>query len=655
MSDCGYEFPVIKDTEDPPPHMCLDTSDLTLPESNYPMALPSQATPTTRPPNQFVPPGYSNNITTYQPTTSGLDFNGISNPVLMDAFLAQSGKELAEIASAPIKDGNRMSREESVGISQGKICLLKTQEDRRTFYVELFNGYIKTVECVTFKSKLFFRLIFIIDGQAKIGEYHDCTVLNSAKKVGAILCEELTALEKRATDKSILSLIQMELRNLLSKKKDDYTSLQFGWSLGETDTNFTRQLPEELLAFSKFNKNLFLVTGDTPTEPDNLIQRLISSYNQIGNEKEASALLIFSFIAMLYSLIRLPLTDTVLVFLGNPYACKRIASHFMKAYVRRDNEDTISLSEDNRYVLRDYLTLLHDDVTIITDDTSSKYGREKLEDIYQYARSGECNGERIETLFAICSNELGSLNYDKQLFIHIPDNTKIDFQDSTPQIFRRFILEKIEEGSGYWCKRISEICRTNQLELGNGTDFIAASKTVCHVLSEILQSEGANKDNLADINRFFNLGLTELQCQIDNSEATDILSFFRNTVADSVSNGTMKVWNRKIKLDAKTDKIVFYDDNYYYFPTEVFTSICIANAIGKTSQFSLKGSLDETGVLHTYRYHKSKPDKGYDFRFFNENGLNVQTSGLAIYRSFWDDEPGSISLVDLYESMHKID
>ncbi len=643
------KFPYYSEGDEPPPHMCIpiDDSDPCSESNNY--ILPAIATSAICPVPVNSPSG--GNIV-YSAASSRLIANYSYNPASTEMSQEYAVKKMVDLAFAPIQDGNKMSRKESVDIIQNKICLLKIQEDGTKSYVEIFNGYVKDVECVTYKNKPFFRLIFIVEGRTKIGKYHDLTDLYSAKKVRTILCEGLTALEKRAADKNVLSFIQMYLQSLLSTEDDCYKSLQFGWSYYNADMIYTKQLPTELLAFSKFNKNLFLITGDTPTEPDYLILDVIRAYSQIGNEKEASILLIFSFTAMLYSLIGLPLTDTVLVLLGNPYACKRIASHFMKSYVRSNNEDAISLSEDSKYALQDYLALLHDDVTIITDNASSKYEHEKLDNIYKYARSGECKGERIQTLFVICSNELGSLNYEKQLFIHIHDNTKINFQDTAPQTFRRFIIEKIEEDSEYWCKRISQICRTNQMKPSGGSNFITASKTVCDVLLELLQSEGAGEDSLADINRFFNLGLAELKHQIDGVEPMDLVSHFRNVVADSVSDGTIKVWNRKIKLDAKAMKIIFYDNDYYYFSSEVFMDICTTNAMDKHSQYLLKEGLYETDALHTYQHLKSKLDKGYDFRYFNEDGVNARASGLSIHRTFWDDTVGGISLVDLYESMH---
>lgn len=579
--------------------------------------------------------------------------NYSGNPVFMDALSEKVAEKTAQIAFEPIIDGNRKSRRASIEHISGNTCLVYTQENGQRICIDIFEGYIENIETAIYKRQKFFRLIFVIDGQHKAGGYHAVSELTSVKKIGNILSECLNALDKRATDKSVLSNLQMNLNNLLSKNANSYKLIQLGWSFDKkTNYTYTRSLPEELLSNGNFTGNIFLPAKTTPAEHHNLIYNVINAYNQVGNKQTASVLLIFSFIATFYSLIKLVSPDTILVLLGNPNTGGKIASHFMKAYIRKNSNDVLSLSNDTKYGLRDYLSLLNDDVTIIIDDAVSKYNRDKLKDIYGYASSGQCKGDAIQTLFVICSDELGSLNYERQIFFQIQNETKIDFQNPIPQIFRRFIIEKVEEDSSYWHKRIETRYSTNQRETDCEPAFIVAAKTVCDILLEILNDKNTNEYSQTDFKRFLDIGISELKDQINKQESLDVISHFRTVVLNAVNDDTIKVWNRKIRLNSTAEKIVFYDDECYYFSAETFISICNANAIGKASQFTLKGTLAETGELHTYCHLKSRPDKGYDFYYLDENNKSIRTSGLAIYRRFWDAAVGCFSLVNLYELAH---
>ena len=357
------------------------------------------------------------------------------------------------------------------------------------------------------------------------------------------------------------------------------------------------------------------------------------------NAGEVGALLLMRLIALLGRLCAEEPIASGLILYGD--TALETAKRLLSVSMAKNN--IFNLDADRTNVIRSKVRRLRDDVAIfVLTDQESRSTQNRTREVMSWFNSGYIEGDRVTVPFVGCVKRLSQSTPSENCILVNTEMIDADGWEYLFDVIQSCWVDAIEQSGSFIVEQLKKTLK--QQETKETGELVSLSRCIASVTDSYICSE-----ELKVLQPVLDAGVRMIEAQSRNKE-NYIVDIFCDTIDDMVKKGMLKFCHYT-KDAVYEPKVIYYDDNYYYFTGVVMTFLC--DDLHESNKFLLllKQQLARLGYLKLYGLPGKNRELQVDITLKTINDIRKHVSVVAVENRLWDDI-GGISLWERGETVN---
>lgn len=510
----------------------------------------------------------------------------------------------------------------------------------KVFSCEIVDLYRFQYECSD--SNNFFQIVLKTGDKMVYSPLYHADILQSAIKMQKTILGIYDCTTEENEKRAVWKWVKKELFYTYEQKNPIRIPYYAGWFQMQGTWFFRTKTEETELVNSEVIK-MFSRPHFENLNADEIVNELRSQSDIFSETKKMGVLLLIRLVALLNRLETDTYVPMGLTLIGpNAVQVAKVCLCTMDS--GSSSCDIANLDSDRMGRIRENLKKIQDTpVIFVYSYPDNKSTQNRLSEIMSWMESGLMEGKRIKVPFVFCLKNFSPQYPLSHSVVVQTDDIHVTDSYDTFKKFQEIIISKIESSGEYWIKEL--INQYQQLKEELADEFTESifhiGKAMCAMVLRMLNLETKNEHFLRKI---LLEGLDEVRWQ-DVLKPDILLEVFRQNVVEMVNDGAIYLIPIQNEYTETKEKIIFYDEDFYYFHKSVLQMIADESIFDGKSILYIKKTLASKDLIKQYKETGNRRSELEVDILIGREGKKERLSVLAIKRIFWD-EAGGVALFE---------